>query len=69
MHTCVRACVRARVRACVRACVCVCVCVHSLVEIRNCLFPCNRIVFLSVVSCLILIVCLSSQILLKRHLF
>ena len=39
-------------------CVCVCVCVYVCVCViagQNCLFPCNRIVYLSVVSCLILI--------------
>ena len=43
---CVCVCVCVRARACVRACVYVC---------QNCLFPCNRVVYLSVVSCLILI--------------
>ena len=33
-------------------CVCVCVCVLAG---QNCQFPCNRVVHLSVVSCLILI--------------
>ena len=53
------------VRACVRACVRVCVCVLAG---QNCLLSCNRGVYLSVVSCLILIaISLSGLILLKRH--
>ena len=43
-------------------CVCMCVCVLAG---QNCLFPCNRVVYLSVVSCLILISSISLR--LKRH--
>ena len=47
--------------ACVRACVCVCACVCvRVLACQNCLFRCSRVVYLSVVSCLILIVSLSS---------
>ena len=46
---------------CVRACV-------RVLAGQNCLLSCNRVVYLSVVSCLILIaISLSGLILLKRH--
>ena len=50
-------CVCVCVCVCVRAYVCVCVCVLAC---QNCMFLCYRVVYLTVVSCLILIVSLSS---------